>query len=79
MLVGIIPDTSMEQVIRTAANRGVGVLIKKGLGSGHHDATAAFRFLLQDSPVADAIGSIVIGSQSLDRMRSNVELMQPLL
>ncbi len=74
-----LTDTSMEQVIRAAANRGVGVLIKKGLGSGHHEATEAFRFLLQDSPVADAIGSIVIGSRSLDRMRSNVELMQPLL
>jgi aryl-alcohol dehydrogenase-like predicted oxidoreductase len=71
-------DTSMEQVIRAAADRGVGVLIKKGLGSGHHDATEALRFLLQDSPVADAIGSIVIGSRSLDRMRSNLELARQL-
>ena len=73
-----LTDESMEHVIRTAADRGVGVIIKKALGSGHHDATAALSFLFQESPVADAISSIVIGSRSLDRMQSNMELAQRL-
>jgi aryl-alcohol dehydrogenase-like predicted oxidoreductase len=72
MLEYHLEDQSMEDVIRAAADRGVGVLIKKGLGSGHLDAEAAIGFLLQDSPVCDAIGSIVIGSLSQERMATNI-------
>ncbi len=67
-------DRTMEEVIRVAGDRGIGVLIKKGLGSGHLDPAAALGFLLRESPVRDAISSIVIGSLSLDRMTSNVEM-----
>ncbi|MDG2291262.1 MAG: aldo/keto reductase [Phycisphaerales bacterium] len=35
MLEYNIDDTTMEPVIRAAADQGVGVLVKKGLGSGH--------------------------------------------
>ncbi len=67
-------DRTMEDVIRAAADRGVGVLVKKGLGSGHLEPRAALDFLIRESPVRDAISSIVIGSLSLDRMRSNVRM-----
>lgn len=69
-----LEDRSMEDAIRAAADRGVGVLVKKGLGSGRLDAEAALHFLLHESPVADAIGSVVIGSLSLDRMARNIQL-----
>ena len=64
----------LEPVIQAAGDRGVGVLVKKGLGSGHLDADAALRFLLEESPVREAISSIVIGSLSSSRMASNIEL-----
>ena len=62
----------LEDVIRAAGDRGVGVLVKKGLGSGHLDPKLALDFLLHESPVRDAISSIVIGSLSIERMASNV-------
>jgi aryl-alcohol dehydrogenase-like predicted oxidoreductase len=62
-----------EQVIEAAASAGVGVLLKKVLGSGHLPAEAALQFVLQESPVADSVASVVIGSLSSDRMQSNVE------
>lgn len=65
---------AMEDVIRTAGDQGVGVLVKKGLGSGHLDPRTALDFLLHESPVRDAISSIVIGSLSSERMASNVAM-----
>jgi len=72
-------EQDMEESIRRAADHGVGVLIKKGLGSGHLDGARALEFLLRDAPVKDAIGSIIIGSRSLERMARNVALADELL
>ena len=72
-------NRAMEDVIRTAADEGVGVLVKKGLGSGHLDPARALTFLLRDAPVKDTISSIIIGSGSLQRMRENVALAEELL
>ena len=71
-------DQSMEDVIRMAYDVGVGVLVKKGLGSGHLDPARALTFLLRDAPVKDAISSIIIGSRSLQRMTENVALVEEL-
>ena len=64
----------LEPVIHAAGEQGVGVLVKKGLGSGHLDPEAALHFLLEASPVRDAISSIVIGSLSSSRMAANIDM-----
>ncbi|MDP7029844.1 MAG: aldo/keto reductase [Phycisphaerales bacterium] len=65
-------DQTHQQVIRDAAARGCGVLLKKVLGSGHLDAEAALRFVLHESPIAADVSCAVIGSLDPDRMRRNV-------
>jgi aryl-alcohol dehydrogenase-like predicted oxidoreductase len=69
-------DRSHEAVIEEAARRGVGVVVKKGLGSGQLPADAALRFLLGTSPVASAMASVVVGSLSLEHMARNVSIAQ---
>ena len=66
----------MEPVIRAAGEMGVGVLVKKALGSGHLDPAAALTFLTTESPVRDSISSIVIGSLSSARMATNIETIR---
>jgi len=68
-----VDDRSHEAVITEAAEAGVGVLLKKVLGSGHLDAHAALQFVLRDAPIAPLISSAVIGSLSVERMRTNRE------
>ncbi|MCH2152183.1 MAG: aldo/keto reductase [Phycisphaerales bacterium] len=68
-------DRSHEEVIAEAGRKQVGVLIKKALRSGHLSPDEALRFLYHDSPVADHITSLVIGSLSLKRMRANADLL----
>jgi aryl-alcohol dehydrogenase-like predicted oxidoreductase len=63
-----LEDRSHEEAIAEAANRGVGVLVKKGLGSGRLTADAAVRFVLKNPNVA----SIVVGGLSLAHFRDNV-------
>lgn len=63
-------DVSHKAVMREAGERGVGVLVKKGLASGRLAAGAAIPFVLRESVVA----SLVIGSLSVDRMRENAEI-----
>ena len=70
-----LEDRSHESLIAKAAEEGVGILIKKALRSGHLPAEQALNFVLNDSPVADSITSIVIGSLSPQRMKSNIELL----
>lgn len=67
-------DTSHEAVLREAAEAGRGVLIKKPLGAGTLAAEQALAFLLRDAPARDAIGSVVVGTLSLDHVRRNVAL-----
>ena len=73
-----IDNRDQEEVIAAAFQTGAIVLIKKGLASGHLDGEEALRFLLQESPVATAIDSVVIGSSSIARMQQNLEIMASL-
>lgn len=72
-------DTSQSQVIEQAQKAGKGVLIKKGLASGHAVYGAAqdkipsvadnFRFLL-DPP---GISSIIVGTINPNHLRENIQ------
>ena len=71
-----LDDRSHEPVITEAADRGVGVIVKKALRSGHLPAANALEFLFHDSPVADGITSVMVGSLSGDRMRENAAVLR---
>jgi aryl-alcohol dehydrogenase-like predicted oxidoreductase len=64
-----IEDRSHESVIRQAAEREVGVLVKKGLASGHLPAEEAVRFVLANPHVA----SLVVGGLNLAHFRHNIK------
>jgi aryl-alcohol dehydrogenase-like predicted oxidoreductase len=70
-----LEDRSHEELIATAADRGVGVLLKKALASGHLEASRALGFVLEDSPVAAHISSVVIGSLHPASMAANARLV----
>lgn len=58
-----------EEVIEEAEAREVGVVVKKGLGSGHLNPHASIEFVLSNPGVT----SLVIGGLNVDHMRANVE------
>jgi aryl-alcohol dehydrogenase-like predicted oxidoreductase len=60
-------DASHAAVIAEAGERGVTVLIKKGLASGKLSADAAIRFVLAQS----AVQSLVVGGLNLDHFQTN--------
>lgn len=63
------PDNrSMEPIVTEAAERGVGVIVKKGLASGRLPADQAIRFILGNANVS----SMVVGSLSLEHMQANI-------
>ena len=68
-------DTSQKPVIDQAQKAGKGVLIKKGLASGHavHSASDSvannFRFLLEPP----GISSVIVGTINPDHLRENIE------
>lgn len=63
-------DTSHDAVMRTAHDRGVGVLVKKALASGHHDPAEAIPFAASH-PAAD---SVVVGGLNLEHLSRNARL-----
>ncbi len=63
-----LQDTSHAGVISSAAERGVGVVVKKGLSSGHLPAADAIRFVLSNAHV----GSLIVGGLNIDHWRANV-------
>lgn len=65
-----LEDSSHEGVIGEAAGADVGVIVKKGLASGHLPADAALRFVLSNL----AVGSVVVGGLSLGHLRDNIAL-----
>lgn len=65
-----LEDQSFEQVIQEAAARGVGVLVKKGLGAGHLKPEEAIPFILRNPGVTN----LVVGSLSLEHLRKNLSL-----
>jgi aryl-alcohol dehydrogenase-like predicted oxidoreductase len=65
-----IEDRSHEALIDQAAQSGVGVVVKKGLASGHLPAGEAIRFVLANPHVA----TLVVGGLSLVHFRENMRL-----
>jgi len=63
-------DTSHQQVMQKAHQRGIGVVVKKGLASGHLPAKEAIPFVLRQ-PFVD---SLIVGGLNLSHMRTNVLL-----
>lgn len=59
-------------VIAEAAERGVGVVVKKGLASGRLDPAGAIEFLLSNP----AIDSMVVGGLNIEHVRANVEIAE---
>lgn len=73
-------DTSQLTVVEAAGRRGAGVLIKKGLASGHaavgalpgtDPVRAAMSFLFTAAP--GAVSSVVVGTINPAHLRHNVE------
>ena len=63
-----VDDRSHEAVIAEAAERGVGVVVKKALASGTLDPGDALRFVLRNA----AVSAAVIGTLRLEHMRANL-------
>ncbi|MFM9964088.1 MAG: aldo/keto reductase [Planctomycetaceae bacterium] len=63
-----LQDTSHEGVIASAASRGLGVVVKKGLASGHLPPENAIRFVLANPHVA----SVIVGGLSLAHLQANL-------
>ncbi len=61
-------DRTHAGVIAEAAQRGVGIVVKKGLSSGRLAAEPAIRFVLGTG----GVDSLVVGSLSLEHIRDNV-------
>ncbi len=61
-------DTSHAHVMRQARERGIGVIVKKGLAAGHLRAEDALAFLVRQ----DAVDRAVVGTLSLEHLRQNV-------
>ncbi len=65
-----LEDQSHEDVITSAAKVEVGVLVKKGFGSGHLNPVDSIQFVLANPGVS----SLIIGSLNLDHLKSNMQL-----
>jgi aryl-alcohol dehydrogenase-like predicted oxidoreductase len=63
-----IEDRSHEGLMAQAAERGIGIVVKKGLASGHLPAAEAIRFVLANRHVS----TLVIGGLSVEHLRTNV-------
>ena len=68
-------DRSHEAVMAQANNTGVGVLVKKGLASGHLSPHEAIPFIFRNRSVA----SLVVGTLSLAHLRENMCLAEATL
>ena len=68
MLDYSIQDRSHEAVIAEASRRGIGVIAKKGLGSGHLNAEAAIEFVLANQHIS----SLLVGSLNIEHLAQNV-------
>ena len=65
-----LDDRSHEEVIAEAGEKGLGVIVKKGLAAGRLPADRAIPFVLGSR----CISSLVIGSLDLDHLRWNLTL-----
>jgi aryl-alcohol dehydrogenase-like predicted oxidoreductase len=62
-------ETSHAAVMEEAASRGVGIVVKKGLASGHLPPETAIPFVLENP----AVSSLVIGGLHIAHLKSNLE------
>ncbi|WP_339731104.1 aldo/keto reductase [uncultured Gimesia sp.] len=69
MLEYHLEDRSHAALIQTAAEQGVGVIVKKGLASGHLPAADAISFVLRNPGVSN----LVVGGLNLDHIQTNWE------
>ncbi len=67
-------NMACAEVIEAAARCGVGVLVKKGLGSGRLDAAPAIRFVLSNP----AVSSLIVGGLSIAHLQENVRAAEAL-
>lgn len=65
-----LQDRSFEQVTHQANRQGVGVIVKKGLGSGHLPPHEAIPFVLQNP----AVSNLVVGSLNPKHLRADLEI-----
>ncbi len=65
-----LDDRSHDEVIGEAADRGVGIVVKKGLAAGRLAADEAIRFVLRNPHV----GSLMIGGLNPTHILANVDL-----
>ncbi|MEW4563313.1 aldo/keto reductase [Bremerella sp. JC770] len=68
-------DPSHAAVIEQAARREIGVLVKKGLASGHLPADQAIPFVLNQS----GVNSLVVGGLNLAHMADNLRIAEAAL
>jgi aryl-alcohol dehydrogenase-like predicted oxidoreductase len=70
-----LDDQSHAGVIAAAAERSVGVIVKKGLASGKLPAVKGIEFVLANPGIAD----LVVGGLNLDHIRSNLATAEQIL
>jgi aryl-alcohol dehydrogenase-like predicted oxidoreductase len=63
-----LQDTTHAGVIASARERGIGVLVKKGLASGHLNPAKAIPFVLS----TPGVSGLVIGGLSLEHIAANI-------
>lgn len=63
-------DESHDSEIRKASANGVGIVVKKGLGSGNLPAEESIPFVLSN----DSVDSLLIGGLNLTHMKQNIDL-----
>jgi len=63
-----LQDRSHQAVIRKAHSQGLGVIVKKGLASGHLDPGEAIEFVLSNPHVS----SLVVGGLNPNHIRDNL-------
>ena len=68
-------DRSHEAVMAEADEGGVGVMVKKGLASGHLSPHEAIPFVLRNR----AVTSLVVGTLSLEHLRTDLRLAEETL
>lgn len=68
MIAYHIQDTQHADIIAQAHTKGIGVLCKKGLASGHLPPKDAIQFVLSNP----SITNLVVGGLNLDHLRDNI-------
>ena len=65
-------DTSHAEVMQSAAERGIGIVVKKGLASGHLPAEIAIQFVMREG----SVNSLIVGGLNLDHWRTNIAVAE---